>query len=104
MTNDFLCWGLATMAGGLCGGFYFYGLWWTLVGLWKRSSPKRWLAISYAVRMSVALLFFGLLIRKDVRFFFFALAGFFLMRMVLTRVLCGPNGDSRPLMRSGTGS
>jgi F1F0 ATPase subunit 2 len=89
-------WVLAMVAGCLLGGFYFYGLWWTL-GRWlTASSPNRWLAISYGVRTGVVLFVFGFFIRTDLIAFGFTLAGFFLMRMVLTRVLGRPDGDPRP--------
>jgi F1F0 ATPase subunit 2 len=90
--SDFLRWTTAAAWGLAVGGFYFYGLWWTLRKAPSRTNPKLWLGISYAVRLTVALVGFWLVLQKDVVSFFFTLGAFFLMRVLLTRRLAGPNG------------
>ncbi|WP_373499913.1 ATP synthase subunit I [Desulfococcus sp.] len=90
--NDLLRWGLAAAAGLGIGGFYFYGLWWTLGRLAASKHPRFLLGAGYLVRVFVAMLGFWLVIRNDVVSFFFTLAGFFLVRVVLTRTL-GPPED-----------
>jgi len=92
--NELLRWGTAAAWGLAIGGFYFYGLWWTLRRIPARTRPGLWLGISYAVRLTVAMLGFWLVIRKDIVSFFFTLGAFFLMRVVLTRRLAGSEGSA----------
>jgi len=98
--SDLLRWGLAAMWGLGIGGFYFYGLWWTLAGLSKSTKPGRWLGISYMVRVSVAMLGFWLVVRNDLICFFITLATFFLMRFILTRTLGPPEGNPEKFIGS----
>jgi F1F0 ATPase subunit 2 len=93
--SDLLPWGLAAVAGLGIGGFYFYGLWWTLGRLAASEHPRLLLGTGYLVRVLVAMLGFWLVIRRDVVSFFFTLGGFFLMRVVLTRTLGPPEDDPR---------
>ena len=91
--SDLLRWGLAAAAGLGIGGFYFYGLWWTLRQTGGKRTPRLLLGAGYLVRVLVAMLGFWLRIRKDLVSFFLTLAGFFLMRVVLTRTLGPPEDD-----------
>jgi F1F0 ATPase subunit 2 len=93
--SDALWWAAATGWGLVIGGFYFYGLWWTLRKLPGKKRPGLWLGISYAVRTTLAMLGFWLAIRNGVVPFFFSVGGFFLMRGVLTRRLAGTGGTRR---------
>jgi F1F0 ATPase subunit 2 len=95
---DFFRWATAILWGLAVGGFYFYGLWWTLQKIQGKERPGRWLAASYAVRLVVALAAFWLAIRGGLDCLFLTLGGFFLMRILLTRRL-GANAAFRHLNR-----
>ena len=85
--TDILFWGLGLVWGAAIGLFYFWGLWRTLLVIQKRSRPKLWLGLSYALRTVVALTGFWVVMRKDLTAFFFTLGGFFFVRFFLTRRL-----------------
>lgn len=87
MPADTLFWGLGLVWGVAIGLFYFWGLWRTVVLVQGKPRPKLWLVLSFTIRTVVALAGFWVVIRKDLIAFFFALGGFFLMRVVLTRML-----------------
>lgn len=88
--NELLPWTAAVGWGLAVGGFYFYGLWWTLRKLSGKARPRRWLATSYAVRLTVAMAAFGLAMHGGLTPFFLMLGAFFLMRVLLTRRLAVP--------------
>ncbi len=88
--SDVLGWVLSAAWGSALGGFYFYGLWWSLGRISRVRRPRRWLAVGFAVRLGIALLGFWLVIRRDPTSFFFTLGAFFLARLVLTRLIAGP--------------
>lgn len=92
MTVDVTLWGLAFLWGAALGLFYFGGLWLTLKAIPRKSRPKRWLWVSYAVRLSGALAGFWLVVRNDPGAFLFTFPAFFLVRIILTRVLGHKNG------------
>ena len=92
MTVDMTLWGLAFLWGAALGFFYFGGLWLTLKAITRKSRPKRWLAISYAVRLAGALAGFWLVIQKDPGAFLFTFLAFFLVRIILTRTLGHKSG------------
>ena len=81
--------------GGTVLGFcYFGGLWITLkTTIGKRRAPYR-LAVSFVVRLALVLAGFYWVMRLDLRLFFCTLAGFFLARIVLTRVLGREKGGA----------
>ncbi|EFK07236.1 F1/F0 ATPase, Methanosarcina type, subunit 2 [delta proteobacterium NaphS2] len=88
MANDVIYWGLAFLWGVLLGSLYFGGLWITLRKMPEKKKKKRWLALSYILRLCVALVGFWIVIElKGPPAFFFTLAGFFLTRFVMTRFL-----------------
>ncbi|MCB2148079.1 MAG: ATP synthase subunit I [Deltaproteobacteria bacterium] len=78
--------------GAFLGLFYFGGLWMTLKTTLGKPRPEYRLAASLIVRLAVALAGFWLVMRMELSLFFFTLAGFFLVRIVLTRVLGRGNG------------
>ena len=79
--SAFLCWG------AFLGVFYFGGLWITLkTSLGKRRVSYR-LAVSFIVRLTAVLAGFWWVMRMDLHLFFCTFAGFFMARIVLTRVL-----------------
>ena len=93
MRVDFTLWALAFLWGILLGSFYFGGLWLTVKALPLKKRPKRWLAVSYILRLAGALAGFWVVIYKGASAFFFTLAAFFLVRVVLTRILIPKNGE-----------
>ena len=84
---DPLLWGASLFWGIVLGLTYFGGLWWTLRSLPGKAHPKLWLAASYGLRASFALLGFWLVMRKDLILFFITFCAFFIMRFILTRYL-----------------
>ncbi len=89
MGNHFILPVLAFLWGTLLGLFYFGGLWLTLKTMPGKRRPGRWLAISAVVRLATVLSGFWIILRMNPVTFFLTLAGFFLVRIVLTRRL-GP--------------
>jgi len=79
--------GLAFLWGAFLGLIYFGGLWLTVKTAPDKRRPVRWLAISFVARMTVALAGFWIILRMNPAALFLALAGFFLVRIVLTRML-----------------
>jgi len=83
-----MTWWLVGLAwGGVVGLFYFGGLWWTLKRVAGQPKARLWLGISFIFRTLGALLGFWLVLRIDHITLFFALAGFFVVRFILTRKL-----------------
>jgi len=87
MTIDATFWVLAFLWGVFLGVFYFGGLWLTLKTMPRKEKPKAWLAVSYGVRVAGALAGFWVVVRKDVLAFLFTFAAFFVVRIILTRIL-----------------
>ncbi|WP_319523259.1 ATP synthase subunit I [uncultured Desulfosarcina sp.] len=79
--------GLAFLWGTFLGLIYFGGLWLTVKTAPGKQRPVRWLAASFLARIAVALAGFWVALRMNPAALFLALAGFFLVRIVLTRVL-----------------
>ena len=90
---DIIVFVLACLWGVILGLFYFGGLWWTLSSLPKKAKPKIWLGLSYAVRMSVALLGFWIVLGRGLAPFIVTIVMFFLVRFIITRRLCMAGGD-----------
>jgi F1F0 ATPase subunit 2 len=86
---------LAFLWGAFLGLFYFGGLWLTLKTVFSKHRPQHWLAASFFARVAVALAGFWVLLRMDPVSFFCTLAGFFLVRIVLTRAIGHKNRGSR---------
>ena len=87
MTVDVTLWGLAFLWGVILGLFYFGGLWVTLKMMSRKERPKRWLAFSYMVRLAGALAGFWVVVQKDPMAFIFTFMAFFVVRIILTRIL-----------------
>jgi F1F0 ATPase subunit 2 len=81
--------GIAAIGGVLAGAFYYGGLWWTLQRLANATRPALLLGMSFLVRTVVVLL--ALLWLTDLQFTLILvfMAGFIVMRLVLTQRL-GP--------------
>ncbi|BBO76329.1 hypothetical protein DSCW_37460 [Desulfosarcina widdelii] len=79
--------GLAFLWGAFLGLIYFGGLWLTLKTAPDKRRPVRWLAISFVARLTMAMSGFWIILRMNPAVFFCTLAGFFLVRIVLTRML-----------------
>lgn len=95
--SDLLLWGLFAALGLGIGAFYFCGLWWTVGRLAASPRPRLLLGVSYLVRVMAAMLGFWFAIRVGLVPFFWTLAGFFLMRVLLTRKLGTARGASGTL-------
>ena len=92
--SEMLYWVFASAWGAALGLFYFGGLWYTLQTLPKRTRPRLWIGLSYLFRMLIILAGFWLVMKKDLKAFFFTLAAFFLMRFILTRKIGKAKGDT----------
>lgn len=86
---------LAFLWGAFLGLVYFGGLWLTLKRALGKRRFRRWLAASFVSRLTAVLAGFWLVLRMDPVAFFFTLAGFFLVRIVLIRFFGRENGVSR---------
>ena len=91
MAIDAVSWLYGFLWGLVLGLFYFGGLWMTLRALPQKERPKLWLAVSYMVRLAGAMAGFWIVVQKDLMAFFFTLAAFFLVRIVLIRRLAPKN-------------
>ncbi|WP_319404862.1 ATP synthase subunit I [uncultured Desulfosarcina sp.] len=92
MDVDATRWTMAFLWGGLLGFCYFGGLWLTLKKILEKRWPQRWLGVSLLVRLTVALTGFWAAVRTDAGAFFFTVGGFFLVRIVLTRMIESKSG------------
>lgn len=92
MTVDAIFWGIALLWGAGLGLLYFGGLWLTLKMVLARRRSKQWLAASFALRLAVILCGFWVVLRTDLTTFCFTVAGFFVVRSVLLRVLGRESG------------
>jgi F1F0 ATPase subunit 2 len=86
-----LAWG----AGGLLGGMFFGGLWWTVRRGTSSRQPALWFGGSLVLRMSVALTGFYFVSGRQWNRLLWCLLGFVMARMIVTR-LTRPAGDNRP--------
>ena len=82
----FYC-GLALVWGLILGLFYFGGLWWTLRIFIQKIHARFWFGLSFLIRTSVIMLFFWIIVEKDIKAFFITFTGFLLMRFFLTHKL-----------------
>jgi F1F0 ATPase subunit 2 len=78
---------LAFLWGAFLGLFHFGGLWLTVKTAPGKRRPVRWLAGSFVIRLAAVLAGFGWSLRLNPTAFFCTLSGFFLLRIVLTRIL-----------------
>lgn len=82
-------------AGMLTGAFYFGGLWWTVRRVIRSRSPGFLAAASFFLRTAIALALFYIVMEKNWLRLAVCLAGFLIMRQILTWVL-GPGGKALP--------
>jgi F1F0 ATPase subunit 2 len=92
---------LVLTAGMLTGVLYFGGLWWTVRRLVHSRRPGPLLAGSFLVRTAIALGLFYVVMEKNWLRLAVCLAGFLIMRHILTWVL-GPGGFALPSQRKGS--
>lgn len=85
--NDLLRAGMALIAGGTLGLFFFVGLWLTVRRVGRSEWPKAWIAGSFLGRAAIALGGFYLIGRWGGVPLLFGLLGFLVPRFVLTRIL-----------------
>ena len=83
---------LAFLWGAFLGLVYFGGLWLTLTHVLGKRCFRRWLAASFVCRLAAVLAGFWVVLPMDPVAFFCTLAGFFLVRMLLIRMLGRENG------------
>lgn len=86
--TDIFLWAGASLWGLVLGFCYFGGLLWTTQLLPLRKNPKRWLILSFSLRMVIALAGFWFILEKDLISFFFTLGTFFFIRFLFIRNSC----------------
>lgn len=86
---------LAGMAGGLLGGVFFGGLWWTVRRGLSSQRPAAWFFGSLLVRMGITLAGFYLVGRGDWKRLVACLAGLVMARLIVTW-LTHARGRRRP--------
>ncbi len=86
-------------AGMLVGAFYFGGLWWTVRRVVRARRPGLLLLASYWLRTAVAMGLFYVIMKGDWLRLVVCLAGFLLMRQMLTRVLGFGGKELQPSVR-----
>ncbi|MCU0575042.1 MAG: ATP synthase subunit I [Syntrophobacteraceae bacterium] len=79
-------------AGMLVGAFYFGGLWWTVRRVARSRRPGLLMLASYWLRTAVALALFYVIMEGGWVRLVVCLAGFLVMRQLLTWIL-GPGGN-----------
>lgn len=79
--------GLAVIGGVLLGLFYFGGLWMTLQYITRTNRPKTLLGIGLIIRISLVMVGFWIIVRKDPILFMLTFAAFLMTRVILTRIL-----------------
>jgi len=81
---------LALLAGASLGAIFFGGLWWTVRRVLSSSRPAMLFAVSLLLRTLIALAGFYLVSRGDWRRLVVCLLGFFLSRILVTRMAVEP--------------
>ncbi len=81
---------LSFLAGGLLGGLYFGGLWWTVQRLMDSNRPYLFIIASFVVRTAAVVVGFYLLLAAGWPQMLAALAGFLTSRTVTTWNLSVP--------------
>jgi F1F0 ATPase subunit 2 len=95
---DFLSLVPALLAGGLLGGFFFGGLWWTVRRGLASQSPALWFLGGMMLRMSVTLVGFYYIGGEDWRRWLSCLIGFVLARRLVNRLIRTPAGKQKSPM------
>jgi F1F0 ATPase subunit 2 len=95
-------WRLAAAAvlGLMLGGAYFGALWWTVRRLPRTPHPGLWLGGSFAVRISLTLGVFYLLLQQGIGLLAASMFGFLLARFVWLH-LKNPRGRSQSAHKAG---
>jgi F1F0 ATPase subunit 2 len=96
--------GLAFVAGGALGAFYFGTLWLVVRRLDRAAYPAAWLGVTGILRLAVVLGLFGLLVGTRWERVVAALVGFLAVRVMLTGWLGRAGPPSRGLARPGAES
>ncbi len=89
-------------AGTVVGALYFGGLWWTVQRVARSPRPGVLLLASYWVRTAVALALFYVIMKGDWLRLLICLAGFLIVRQLLTWILGPGNMAVRPRRSEGT--
>jgi len=84
--TDFLSLAPALLAGGLLGGFFFGGLWWTVRRGLASQSPALWFLGGMMLRMGITLAGFYYIGGEDWRRWLSCLIGFVPARYVVNRL------------------
>ncbi len=82
--NDALRLVLALVTGGLLGGMFFGGLWWTVHKLASSKKPALWILASMLLRTSLTLAGFYLVARGHWERLLVCLIGFVAARLIVT--------------------
>ena len=99
--NEALTLFLDVLAGGLLGGIFFGGLWWTVRRGVSSPRPAAWFFGSLLLRATVALTGFYFVAGGDWRRLLACLLGFILGRIAMTRLARAPGEKSRRLSAGG---
>lgn len=91
---------LSLVAGLLLGAFFFGGLWWTVRKGVKSERVALWFFGSMLLRTGVVMLGFYLLLGDSWQRMLAGLFGFFIARLIVTR-LTREAGQPRPLAQEG---
>ena len=84
--SEVLVFGLTVLGGMLLGVMFFGGLWWTVQkGLSLKQSPL-WFSISLLLRLGITLVGFYFVAGADWKRLLACLAGFFIVRIIVTRL------------------
>lgn len=84
--NETVILALAWLAGGVIGLFFFGGLWWTVRKGVSAKRPELWFIGSMLLRMGITLAGFYVVSNHQLDRLLLCLLGFFLARMVVTRL------------------
>ncbi len=97
MMTEFLSLAPALVAGGLLGGFFFGGLWWTVRRGLASQSPALWFLGGMMLRMSITLVGFYYIGGDDWRRWLSCLIGFGLARQAVNRLTRTPAEKQKSL-------
>jgi F1F0 ATPase subunit 2 len=92
---------LALLAGGLLGTVFFGGLWWTVKRSVGSQGSALLFAVSFLLRMFIAVAGFYFVGHGDWRRLLACLCGFLLARILITRIMRQPNGKRSRTMEGG---
>ena len=93
---------LALLAGGLLGGFFFGGLWWTVQKAMTSESPALWFLGSMLSRTGIVLAGFYWVSRSDWLRLVVCLLGFLIARVIVVKRLAKAPWDDRTALEEET--